>query len=287
MSTSTSHADTARNKALGAEAAWADITPHKERFERFVSRYLQEEQHSPMLDLKLRHTACVLTHSEHLVLAEGLSGDIGRAALLAALYHDVGRFPQVVRWGTFNDAVSVNHGALGVRVLKQETMLADETEPVRGTVLSAVALHNRYALPPHLPGAVCIVTHLVRDADKLDIMRVMAEHVNAVSPSDEVVLRVRNEPDKWSPHIAEMVLKGKIPSYKDLIYINDFRMLLGTWLEDLHFPSARARMAASGHVEAVLSGLPDAPALRPARDRLFLLLEQEKKAGREYAGLSS
>lgn len=71
------------------------------------------------------------------------------------------------------------------------------------------------------------------------------------------------------PHIAEMVLKGMVPSYKDLVYINDFRMLLGTWLEDLYFPAARAQMAVSGHLEAVLSGLPDAPALRDARERLF------------------
>lgn len=285
MKTPKLHAGSAPDKTL--EAAWANITPHKHRFERFVSRYLQEENHSPMLDLKRRHTLCVLAHSEHLILAEGLADNIGRAALLAALYHDVGRFPQVVRWGTFNDAVSVNHGALGVRVIKQETMLAGETESVRKTVLSAVALHNRYALPPRLSEPVLTVTHLVRDADKLDIMRVIAEHVNAVSPGDEVVLRVRNEPDKWSPQIAEMVLEGKIPSYKDLVYINDFRMLLGTWLEDLHFPSARARMAASGHVEAVLSGLPDTPALRPARDRLFFLLEQEKKAESDRARLSS
>lgn len=273
-----SNIDTAQNRALQTPCPlWADISTHKRRFDDFVSCYL-EGPYRPMIDLKRRHSACVLANGERLVLAEGLNGEIGRAALLGALYHDVGRFPQVVRWGTFNDAVSTNHGALGVRVLKRENMLADENACVRGIVLSSVALHNRYMLPPHLPEAVLTVTRLVRDADKLDIMRVMAKHVNAVSPSEEVVLRVRNEPDKWSPHIAEMVLKGTVPSYRDLVYINDFRMLLGTWIEDLHFPAARAQMASSGHLEDVLSGLPDVPALRDARERLFSLLEREKQA---------
>lgn len=278
MNTPKSNVDTAQNGSLQASCPlWADIITHKRRFDDFVDHY-QQGPHRPMIDLKRRHSSCVLANGERLVLAEGLNGEIGRAALLGALYHDVGRFPQVVRWGTFNDAASTNHGALGVRVLKRENMLEGETACVRGIVLSSVALHNRYILPPRLPKAVLTVTCLVRDADKLDIMRIMAEHVNTVNPGDEVVLRVRNEPDKWSPHIAEMVLKGMVPSYKDLVYINDFRMLLGTWLEDLYFPAARAQMAVSGHLEAVLSGLPDAPALRDARERLFSLLEREKQA---------
>lgn len=260
----------------------ADIATHEQRFDRFAEGYLNGP-HSSLLDLKYRHSRQVLAHARAIVGNGHLEGKRGRAALLAALYHDVGRFPQVVRWHTFSDAVSENHGALGVRVLSREQLLADEPAAVRRMVLAAVGLHNRYALPQGLPEPFRTVTYVVRDADKLDIMRIMAEHINAVTPDDEVVLRVRHEPDKWSPCIARMVLEGRVPGYADLVYVNDFRMLLGTWLEDLHFPYARARMAASGYVEAVLAGLPDVPGLRAVRSHFEELLEKATHAGSEPA----
>ena len=38
-------------------------------------------------------------------------------AWLTGLLHDIGRFEQVRRYGTFNDAKSIDHGKLGVEIL--------------------------------------------------------------------------------------------------------------------------------------------------------------------------
>lgn len=263
---------------MTSSVQWDDIQVHRERFDTFAHSYLNGP-HSPMLDLKYRHSLLVFSNSQHIVQSEGLHGVIGRSALLAALYHDVGRFPQVVRWHTFLDAKSENHAYLGVKVLKKNKMLADEPKEIQKYVLMAIALHNRYSVPEKLPELFQLITYIVRDSDKLDILRVMAEHVNAPNPTKEggeVVLGVKDEPEKWSQNVAEKVLQGKIPGYKNMVYINDFRMLLGSWLNDLHFAAARKQMAESGHVEAVLSGLPDAPALRPVRQYLNNLLAKTK-----------
>lgn len=249
-----------------------DIRQHLKCFERFTATYL-DGPHRVMLDLKRHHSLCVLEQSAALAHMEGFTGDISRSALLAALYHDVGRFPQMIRWQTFSDAISENHGYLGVRVVKREKMLDNESDRVRQMVLTAIALHNRYVLPVRLADPFLTVVRIVRDADKLDIMRIMAEHLAGLAPSDEVVLHVRNEPDKWSPQVAAMVLQGKVPGYKDLVYVNDFRILLGSWMEDLHFASAKRQMAKSGHVQTVLAGLPDVPELRCIRDYLSERIE--------------
>ena len=141
--------------------------------------YLREHP-GDMLRLKREHTYKVLAHARAIVAQEGLASQEGRAALLAALYHDTGRFPQYVRWRTFSDAESENHGYLGVHVVKKEHFLTGEPQNIHKWVLTAIALHNRYALPA-LPEPYLTITHAVRDADKLDIMRIMAQHFTAHS----------------------------------------------------------------------------------------------------------
>ena len=208
--------------------AWDDIRNHEALFESFASMYLREHP-GDMLRLKREHTYKVLAHARAIVAQEGLASQEGRAALLAALYHDTGRFPQYVRWRTFSDAESENHGYLGVHVVKKEHFLTGEPPNIHKWVLTAIALHNRYALPA-LPEPYLTITHAVRDADKLDIMRIMAQHLSRPIPTRDVVLRVQDAPKLWSQSIVDTVLSGGIPSYHDLRYVNDFRILLGSMI---------------------------------------------------------
>ncbi len=257
----------------------ADITPHKERFARFTEPYLAKGPCLP-LEIKREHTAQVTQLTSRIVTARnGFSLTSGRAALLAALYHDIGRFPQFDRWKTFSDAHSIDHGSLGVQVLKQEGFLDDEPDEVYRTVLAAVGLHNAYKLPAELDPKTALVTHAVRDADKIDIFRVLAKYFDTPDPAGEVTLHVRNEPKSWSAHVANGILAGKVPSYADLVYVNDFRMLLVSWLRDLHFADSRYILAHSGYVEVVLGGLPDDPQLACVLSCLQDLLKTAKETG--------
>lgn len=263
--------------------AAADLSLHRQRLSDFIAPYLKQAPCLP-LEIKKEHIRQVLARAEELVSAKnGFSLQTGRSALLAALYHDIGRFPQYTRWKTFSDAHSENHGSLGVRILKEKGFLDDEPEAVRQLVLVAVGLHNAYKLPPDLDPKAALVTHTVRDADKIDIFRVLSRHFNEAVPSNEVVLHVRNEPDRWSPQVAETILSGEVPSYTDLKYINDFRMLLASWLRDLHFADSRRILANSGYVEIVLSGLPDAQELKPVLSCLHALLEAAKHSDASHA----
>ena len=212
-----------------------------------------------MLALKVEHTQRVLERARRILekeAAPGMDQRLIRAALLAALYHDVGRFPQFERWHTFSDAVSVNHGQLGCALLKRRAFLEGEEPFVQRLVRVAVCLHNRHHLPPHLEGNERFVTDVVRDADKLDIFRIMAEHLNGAQKKEDVVLRVRDEPEKWSGDIAAQVVAGQVPSYSSLRYVNDFRLLLVSWLHDLSFACSKKLLVESGYLDQVLAGLP-------------------------------
>lgn len=258
-----------------------DIARHEVWFADFVQGYYRAEQGDPApIALKIAHSAQVLQHARRIIGAAdtGTGGMppcirtgiidstldtalLKRAILLAALYHDVGRFPQYARWHTFKDSLSTNHGLLGVRTLKAHAALAAEPPVLRGLVLAAVGLHNKFAVAPTLPPAVQYVTHAVRDADKCDIIRIMVEEFSKSGPKNKaVVLHVKDDPALWTLKVVEDICAGRVAAYADLRSVSDFKLLLASWLYDLQFAVSRQYLSNTGHIEALLAQLPvDAP----------------------------
>lgn len=222
------------------------------------------------MELKIQHTALVLEHARRISVAHEFSPPLARATLLAALYHDVGRFPQYARWSTFKDSQSVNHGLLGVKTLKTCQALATEDCRTRQLVLAAVGLHNKFAVADHLCADLQQVVHAVRDADKCDILRIMADELNKTGPKHKaVVLHVQDDPRLWTPKVVNDILAERVAGYADLRSVNDFRLLLGSWLFDLRYGVSKEYIKKSGRIEQLLQHLPaDAP-VQQARQLLL------------------
>lgn len=260
-----------------------DLSAYRRRFLDYVEGFRDVPDAAP-LRLKVDHTFRVVDHAG--VIVDSLAGAAGqrvpgrddetcRAAVLAALYHDCGRFPQFRRYRTFLDAKSVNHAVLSFHTMRDGGFLREESVRVRHLAQCAVLLHNRHVLSSLLAPDARFVTDVVRDSDKLDIFRIMVGYLeNALPERDAILLHVADDPERWSPRVAEDVLAGRVASYGDLRFVNDFRLLLGTWMLELRFAATRRALAKSGLMESVLSGLPDAPGLRPARERLYMLLDE-------------
>ncbi len=246
-----------------------DLQSHEQDFLAYVRPFEAAAKAAP-LRLKVEHTFKVLEHTQKLIHSpqSDVQGrqplamsdaELARAALLAALYHDVGRFEQFARYATFHDAKSVNHARLGLAMLKQQAFLARESPRVRALTQGAVLLHNRYLLPGHAHADLLHITHMVRDADKLDILRIMTLHLSQALPeNDAVFLHVTDDPAMWTPKVLEDVLQGRVARYGDLRYVNDFRLLLCTWWHELHFESTRQSLRQSGLLQQVVDGLPAA-----------------------------
>ena len=253
----------------------ADISLHLAWFTSYAAakRALEQGDASPM-DLKLRHSLEVLENARHTVEGEGFDPQTARACLLAALYHDVARFEQYLRYHTFRDRESCNHGQMGVRILKAERRLVGETPQMRKLVMAAVGMHNRFALPNGTPEDIALVTNVVRDADKLDILRVMDEHLSGPAPyNPTVVLQQPDDPTIASEAILKAVRENRVAAYADLRCVNDFRLLLGTWFFDLHFASSRRKFLEDEHAQNLLRGMPDTVPQAEARDYLLHILE--------------
>jgi hypothetical protein len=248
-------------------------------FFAYARRFLTgDPQVDPFLILKREHTRRVLEEARAIAASEpAFSAALPRRALLlAALYHDVGRFEQFSRYRTFADAHSCNHGHMGVRILIREGLLDGEPKETRRLVLAAVGLHNRYLLPDGLSGLCRVVTQGVRDADKIDILRLMAEQLAAGAAADPVVLmHLADDPESWSESLLSALEEGRTGSFSDMRTHNDFRLLLCTWLHDLAFAVSVRRLREEGFLETILGGLASVP---QAQTRAHLAVEAFFKA---------
>ena len=258
-----------------ASPTLVDIPSHLAWFAAYAAKKTAQEKGdaSPM-DLKLQHTMNVLENARRIVEGEKFDPATARLCLLAALYHDVGRFKQYLRYHTFRDRESCNHGQMGVRILKAQGCLNGECPETRRLVMAAVGMHNRFALPAHTPPLVARITNVVRDADKLDILRIMDEHLSGPAPyNPTVVLQQPDDPTIASEAVLAAVFEHRVAAYAALRCVNDFRLLLGTWFFDLHFATCRSQFLQDGHARNLLRRMPSTVPQAAARDHLLALLD--------------
>ncbi len=145
-------------------------------FQEYVSAY---NLANPRIALKVDHSLRVAQLCERIALCEGCTDANADLAWLLGLLHDIGRFEQVRRYDTFNDAVTVGHAALGAEVLFDECV--GETPLIRkflqdssydALVRKVVETHSDYRLPESLDEDTRFFCNVLRDADKIDIVKV-------------------------------------------------------------------------------------------------------------------
>ncbi|NJB67352.1 hypothetical protein GGQ74_000992 [Desulfobaculum xiamenense] len=250
----------------------SELASHLAFFAAYVDRFHNgDDADRANVDLKREHSLRVLDEAR--MITDSLGSDVGGGLVdlvhLAALYHDLGRFPQYERWRTFDDSVSANHGLLGLRALRESAALSQLPARARRVVQAAVALHNRRFVPPHLPRDIALALGVVRDADKLDIMRVMLAHLEPGAPANAVVtLGLADVPDAYTPDVLDQLARRRLASYSQMRYFNDFRLMLLSWVYDLNFAASRRAFVERGHLDALAVGLPDAPAVRGAVEQV-------------------
>ncbi len=241
------------------------------------SHFTNDPQDRANISLKLDHCLRVFQEAECIVAQENFGPDETRTALWSALFHDVGRFPQYAAYRTFDDSKSVDHGRLGVLTLKQHDLLRHLDGQAQKAVRTAVILHNKRFLPTNIPQWADIPAKVVRDADKLDIFVVMLQHLRPGSANNPVVtLNLRDESEEYNKDLVQQILDGQLGEYARMRTLNDFRLLLCSWVYDLNFPATRKAVLERGYLDELLSGLPDTPQIQEVRKTVL-------SRAREYA----
>lgn len=243
----------------------------------FEAYYRSQADDAPedAVHLELKRLHCRKVMDEAAALAESLelSARLGELAAIAGLCHDVGRFPQYRRYKTFSDRQSVNHARLGTATLSRHGGLGELSGRDRTLVRAAIVVHNRRLLPAALltggDAEALTLSRLVRDADKLDIVRVMLEHFQADGPKDGVVFLGQPDTGRYSPAIIDDILAGRLGNYEKMASTTDFALLILSWINDMTYPWTRNQFFARGHVQGLFDQLPDTPDLAALRTWYF------------------
>ncbi|MFO7769334.1 MAG: HD domain-containing protein, partial [bacterium] len=209
------------------------------------------------ITLKEEHTRRVC--SEIRDLGEQLDLDPPELFLtdIIARLHDVGRFEQYARYRTFSDRDSENHAALGIAVLRQEGVLDRFDPPVRDLILCAIRYHNRATLPEKETSDCLFYSRLLRDADKLDIFRVVTEHYHRgeADGNEAIELGLPDTPD-FSEEVYEDLLQQRIVDIAHVKNFNDFKLLQVGWVYDINFTPTFHRIKERHYLEKIREVLP-------------------------------
>ena len=189
----------------------------------------------PMMELKRVHTAHVVENARAIAADEGFDATTARACEVAALLHDTGRYEQLKRYNTFRD--SDEKGWL-------------DGDPQREAILTAVLVHNRRDVPADLDPLTEATVHTVRDADKLDIFRVL-EHQIATTDWRHDDTAFWNLPILAAPNpaVVEAIRAGRPVDYQNIKTLADFVLIQVGWMRSgLRYATSRRLCAERGHL---------------------------------------
>ncbi len=219
----------------------------------------------PLLELKRLHSRRVAENAAFVAGALALQEEERILAEGCGLVHDVGRFSQFARYGSFRDADTVDHGAEGRRVLEAQDLHFLPGPGDRERLLCVVEYHNRKGadIPCGLSPGQDRLLRLIRDADKLDIMELVLQEVSSDGfrglPDMLPHIRLSRE---LSPLVLREAAKIKSVSGAHLSTLGDFLIMLATWFYDLNYPPALQLAIRRDTLGRIRQELPDTEAVR-------------------------
>lgn len=209
------------------------------------------------IKLKEDHTRRVIKEILDIGNALELNSDELHLAEIIALLHDIGRFEQYARYKTFVDRKSEDHAKLGVKILKEDDVLNEFTESIKSLIFRTILYHNRAKLPEHETETCLFFTKLLRDADKLDIWRVVTDYYHQKNGrrNGAIELDLPDTPG-FSEEVYQDLMNGRIVDVNHVKNLNDFKLLQIGWIFDINFDITMQTIKSRRYLELIWDVLP-------------------------------
>lgn len=178
-------------------------------------------------------------------------------AYICGLLHDIGRFQQLIDYGTFNDSQSVDHAAYSLEVLEKENFLDELTAEQSQMVLTAIKYHNKRQLPKDLNEEDRKYAKLLRDADKLDILKVITDYYTNPRevPNHTLTWEMPNG-SAVSATVARQVKAQKQVAKEDVVNVLDIKAMQLSWVFDMNFKPSFQLLMEKRFLEKIYGTMP-------------------------------
>ncbi|THB75583.1 MAG: HD domain-containing protein [Gammaproteobacteria bacterium] len=230
------------------------------------------------IGLKEIHSWKVSKEITTLGLSIGLDRDDLLLAEAIGLLHDIGRFEQYIKYSTFSDADSVNHGEFGAEILERSSILNFIESRDRHIIFDCISHHNALTVPSHLCERSIFFLSLLRDADKLDIYRVVTEHYqNREVAGNKVVERDLEDSEHISDSAINSIFSHNAIKYNELCSLNDFKLLQLSWVFDINHDKTAQLILQREYLQMIRATLPNNQRIDSAFSYVYSILESKSK----------
>lgn len=198
-----------------------DINNSIEEFKKYSNKY---DMTNKNIERKYYHSFRVMHESKYIAENLNLSQEQIDLATLIGLLHDIARFEQMKKYGTFSDVLSVDHGDLGAKILSENNFIRKFVKDNKydDIIITAIRNHNKCDIEEGLNGEKLLQAKIIRDADKLDIFYEGAEFFwNDYEKIDEIYnLKIGDE------YFNKFIQKKSIKRQKDQNKLEDLLVFI-------------------------------------------------------------
>jgi len=194
--------------------------------------------------LKEEHTQHVTVISRDLAKHLKLSVHDQILAEMIGLFHDIGRFQQFTLYRTFNDALSENHALLGLKVIVGLDFFQELSESDLAVFNFAIANHNAKLITATDNNRQLLFAKIIRDADKLDIYRVLEPFLQ---PSDGTGCNAT---------FIRSFIHGVQCDYTQIKTYDDRKLVRLMWIYNIYFSWTLLKIVEQGYIDKIIACFP-------------------------------
>ena len=224
----------------------------KKAIDRYIrSFYSKNPVYQKHIEGKKEHLYHTATTIKDIGESLNLKNDELNLAEVIAFLHDIGRFEQFNTYRTFVDSLSEDHAAIGLKVIEEEGFLDEFSKESQRVIRLAIANHNKSEISAGLDGKDLLFVQIIRDADKVDLFRIVTEKFcNELEDDSE-----KAYPDipEVSGKVYEDFMAGRSIDITQVSTMNDFKFLQLAWIFNLKFQQSFIILQKRNYIDCLKS----------------------------------
>ncbi|MCZ4695206.1 HD domain-containing protein [Ancylomarina euxinus] len=227
-------------------------------YDAYVLEFSSEDSEIQInIDLLKEHASRVIENVNELALSINIDESNLFLLQTAALLHDIGRFDQLVKHGTYADNEYSNHIQIGLNVIEEHDVLMGLEEEERLLVIDCVKMHDLSELPKISDEQSLILIDLLRDADRIDVLRIVSDYYThkKVHPNRHLDMELKDMP-AIAKKVSSAIMAEKVVRREDVETVNDLKLSQMSWIFDMKHKRSFKIVSEKSYIKAIFETLP-------------------------------
>lgn len=227
-------------------------------YDTYVSEFSSDNNEIQInIDLIKDHNSRVIENIKELGFSINLEESDFLILQTAALLHDIGRFDQLMKHASYADNEESNHIQIGLDVIDEQKVLAELEESEKILIGTCVKLHDISVLPKIEDEHALGLIQLLRDADRIDVLRIVSEYYThkKIYPNRHLDMELKETPGV-SKKISKAVMNENVAGRDDVENVNDLKLSQMSWVFDMKNKRSFKMISENGYIKAIFETLP-------------------------------